>query len=73
MPRTPSCPVCGRWNEPSGQSPDSHSGGCPNTGQPYPGWRRPDPSRFVAVGSFVFDPDWEPVEVLSWDVYTVQP
>ena len=57
---TPSCPVCGRWNEPSGQSPDSHSGGCPNTGQPYPGWTPPEP-------------DPEPVEVLSWDRYTVQP
>lgn len=57
--RTPSCPVCGRWNEPTGQSPDSHSGGCPNTGQPYPGWVPPEP-------------DPEPVEVFSWDVYTVQ-
>lgn len=27
---TPHCPVCGRWD-------GSHSGGCPNTGQPYPG------------------------------------
>lgn len=55
--RTPSCPVCGRWNEPTGQSPDSHSGGCPNTGQPYPGWEPGDDDLDV------------PVEVLSWDVY----
>ena len=27
---TPHCPVCGRWD-------GSHSGGCPNTGKPYPG------------------------------------
>jgi hypothetical protein len=26
---TPHCPVCGRWD-------GSHSGGCPNTGKPYP-------------------------------------
>ena len=41
MKPTPRCPVCGRWNEPSGKSPDSHSGGCPNTGKPYPGWQGP--------------------------------
>lgn len=31
---TPACPVCGRWNDPTG-GPDAHSGGCPNTGKPY--------------------------------------
>lgn len=33
---TPACPVCGRWNDPTG-GPDAHSGGCENTGKPYPG------------------------------------
>lgn len=32
---TPHCPVCGRWNDPTGGK-DAHSGGCPNTGKPYP-------------------------------------
>jgi hypothetical protein len=27
---TPHCPVCGRWD-------GTHSGGCPQTGKPYPG------------------------------------
>ena len=38
---TPACPVCGRWNDPSG-GPEAHSGGCPNVGQPYPGIDIPD-------------------------------
>lgn len=32
---TPHCPICGRWNDPTGGK-DAHSGGCPNTGKPYP-------------------------------------
>lgn len=30
---TPFCPVCQRWD-------GSHSTGCPQTGQPYPGYDR---------------------------------
>lgn len=33
---TPACPVCGRWNDPTG-GPDAHSGGCPQAGKPYAG------------------------------------
>ncbi len=31
----PNCPICGRWNDPTGGI-DAHSGGCPNVGKPYP-------------------------------------
>jgi hypothetical protein len=31
---TPHCPVCGRWD-------GAHSGGCPETGKPYPGQHIP--------------------------------
>jgi hypothetical protein len=70
---TPHCPVCGRWNDPTG-GPDSHSGGCPETGKPYPG-SQPDPQRFVSMGTSVYDPDFdrERVDVWSSDRYTVQP
>ena len=39
---TPHCFVCGRWNDPSG-GPDSHSGGCPESGNRYPGSPEPEP------------------------------
>jgi len=32
---TPHCAICGRWNDPAGGQ-NAHSGGCPNTGKPYP-------------------------------------
>lgn len=69
---TPACPVCGRWNDPTG-GPDAHSGGCPNTGKPYPGatLRKPEAASLgevmLALIEVPVDPDDDPPEAWLTD------
>ncbi len=64
----PHCPVCQRWNDPTGGA-DAHSGGCLNAGQPYPAPLLP-PVRALEVIREILWPLADPDE--QWTAGTIE-